>query len=48
MQSNKRWVTSVTKEAAKLDVRMPWTRGARRAAFIANRAARSELRAANA
>lgn len=34
-----RWIRSVIDEAARSDVEMPWTRGARRRAFIARRAA---------
>ncbi len=48
MAQQKRWIASVTREAAKLDVKMPWTRGARRAAFIARRNAKPALRAASA
>jgi len=32
-------MTSVVKEAAKAKIEMPWTRGARRTAFIAKRSA---------
>ena len=37
MRTETRWMTSVVKEAAKAKVEMPWTRGARRMAFIAKR-----------
>lgn len=48
MATQKRWLTSVVKEAAKSEVKMPWARGARRTAFIAKRAAaKPTLRAAN-
>ncbi|MBV0912614.1 hypothetical protein [Anianabacter salinae] len=33
----RRWIVAATKEAAECDVQMPWTRGARRAAFVAAR-----------
>jgi hypothetical protein len=46
--SKKRWITTVTKEAAKIEVQMPWTRGATRVATIARREAKIPvLRAAN-
>ncbi|MDF0601542.1 hypothetical protein P1J78_12425 [Psychromarinibacter sp. C21-152] len=48
MARDKRWITSVTQEAAKVEIKMPWTRGARRAAFIAKRSASKSMRAANA
>ncbi len=37
MRTERRWMTSVVKEAAKAKIDMPWTRGARRVAFIAKR-----------
>jgi hypothetical protein len=37
MKTNARFIKSVTKTAADTDVALPWTRGARRAAFIAQR-----------
>lgn len=37
MQTNTRFIKSVSKTAADTDVVMPWARGARRAAFIAKR-----------
>ena len=37
MKTNTRFIKSVTKAALDTDVAMPWTRGARRAAFIAKR-----------
>lgn len=39
MAENRRWLTSISKEAAKAQIKMPWERGAPRAAFIAKRAA---------
>lgn len=48
MNTKKRWITSVAREAAALEVKMPWERGARRAAFIARRTARVAPRAARA
>jgi hypothetical protein len=37
MKTNARFIKSVTKTAADTDVALPWTRGARRTAFIAQR-----------
>lgn len=37
MKTNKRFIKSICETAAKEDTVMPWTRGARRAAFIAKR-----------
>lgn len=37
MNTNARFVKSVIRTAEKSDQQMPWTRGARRAAFIARR-----------
>ncbi len=46
--SKKRWITTVTREAAKVEVKMPWTRGATRVETIARRDAKIPvLRAAN-
>lgn len=45
---NRRWMTSMISEAKKTEVEMPWSRGARRAAFIAKKsapAAKFQLRA---
>ncbi len=39
MRKERRWIKSVLKEAARTEIEMPWTRGARRAAFIAKRSA---------
>ncbi len=36
-----RWIRSAIKEAERTDFEMPWTRGARRAAFIARRTAQA-------
>ena len=47
MTKNRRWVTSVTKEAAKIRLRMPWTRGQRREDWIAKRSAPGKPRAAS-
>lgn len=38
MRKDRRWMTSVVKEAAKTKLEMPWMRGPRRDAFIAKRA----------
>lgn len=40
--ANKRFIRSVVDAAAKEQTQMPWARGARRAAFIAKRAAAAE------
>jgi len=37
MRKDKRWMTSILKEAAKPQPPMPWERGARRAAMIDRR-----------
>ena len=37
MRKERRWMTSVIKEAAKSKLEMPWARGPRREAFIAKR-----------
>lgn len=34
MKKTPRWITSAAREAATLDVQMPWERGARRAETI--------------
>lgn len=39
-----RFIASVTKTAKKTKTVLPWTRGARRAAFISKRIAEQELR----
>lgn len=39
MKTNTRFIKSIIETAAKDETVMPWTRGARRAAFIAKRAA---------
>ncbi|WP_256373029.1 hypothetical protein [Pseudoruegeria sp. HB172150] len=41
-------MTTVVKEAAKAEFKMPWARGANREAFIAKRNAKPVLRAASA
>lgn len=48
MQKQRRWMTSVAKEAAKTKLEMPWARGPRRQAFIAKRAIQTETRIARA
>lgn len=48
MAAKKRWIISVTEEAAKLEVKMPWARGARREDFIRKRAAANEPQKARA
>lgn len=48
MRKDRRWVTSVTKEAAKVKVQMPWARGERREDWIAKRDAGDKRRAASA
>ncbi len=42
--TNARFIKSVLKTAKAETTQMPWTRGARRAAFIAKRTAITELR----
>lgn len=37
MKTNTRFIKSICETAAKEDTAMPWTRGARRTAFIAKR-----------
>ena len=39
MASKANWIAKIVKESATLEVKMPWTRGARRDAFIGKRAA---------
>lgn len=39
MKTNTRFIASVTKTATETQTKMPWTRGARRAEFIAGRRA---------
>jgi len=41
MQKQKRMINNIITEAAKTDVVMPWTRGARRTEWIAKRKART-------
>ncbi len=48
MRKECRWTTSVVRESAKLKLEMPWTRGARRAAWIAKRDAKALGNAARA
>jgi len=48
MRTERRWLTSVTKEAARTKVEMPWTRGTRRAEWIAKRDGAAPRRAASA
>ncbi len=44
MKTNTRFIKGVIAAAAKNDTVMPWTRGARRAAFIAKRNAPEQTR----
>ena len=44
MKKNPRFIKSVVETAAKNDTVMPWARGARRAAFIANRSGNAPAR----
>jgi len=46
MKEERRWMTSVLKEAAKTKLEMPWTRGASRAAAIEKREAADVSKAA--
>lgn len=39
MQKSKRWMETLLKESADVEVTMPWARGARRAEMIARRKA---------
>ena len=48
MRKERRWMTSVAKEAAKTKLEMPWVRGPRRQAFITKRAIQSNSRNARA
>lgn len=48
MRKERRWMTSVLREAAKTKLEMPWTRGPRRDAFVAKRASQVPPRAAQA
>lgn len=48
MRKERRWMTSVVKEAAKTKLEMPWTRGARRDAVIAKRNSQTTTRIARA
>lgn len=47
MRRNRRWLQSVTKEAAKTKIEMPWARGPRRAAFIAARTEQAQAERAH-
>jgi len=44
MQKSKRWMETLLKDSADVEVTMPWARGARRAAFIASRTAPQPVR----
>ena len=46
MQTKRRWLSSVVKEAAKAKIDMPWARGPRRDAALAKRKSQPPLRAA--
>jgi hypothetical protein len=48
MRKERRWMTSVLKEAAKTELKMPWTRGNRRTAWIAKRDDTPSARASRA
>jgi len=48
MRKERRWMTSVVKEAARTKLEMPWTRGARRAAWTEKRSDDAGRRAARA
>ena len=48
MSKDRRWMTSVVKEAARTKLDMPWTRGVRREAFVAKRATETAPRAQRA
>lgn len=37
MQKNSRFIASIVKTSRKVDVQMPWARGARRAEVVARR-----------
>lgn len=41
MKTSRRWIDAAIREAANDAPRMPWERGARRAAFIAKRDGRA-------
>ncbi len=42
MKTEKRWIKNMINEAAKVETKMPWERGARRAAFIAKRSQQAQ------
>lgn len=48
MRKERRWMTSVLKEAAKSKIEMPWARGARRQEMIAKREGQACSRGAKA
>lgn len=48
MRKERRWISSVVKEAARTKLEMPWARGSRRAAFIVKRAGQPPARIARA
>lgn len=48
MRKERRWMTSVIKEAAKAKIDMPWARGEQRAAMIAKRADHHQTSASKA
>jgi len=48
MRKERRWMSSVVREAAKSKLDMPWTRGPRRNGFIEKRASASVNRTARA
>ncbi len=48
MHNDRRWMTSLLKEAAKSEIRMPWARGERRETWIAKRTDAQPVRATRA
>jgi hypothetical protein len=48
MRKERRWMTSVLKEAAKSKIEMPWARGARRQEMTAKRDAQDPSRQSKA
>lgn len=48
MKKERRWMTSVLKEAARTKVELPWARGARRQTFIEQRKIGTSARSAQA
>ena len=44
MQKSKRWMETLLKDSADVEVTMPWARGARRAEMIARRKTQTPVR----